>query len=103
MPAIPIPWAMPAPLSCIPTARWRAPTTRAPTAAPRECDVAVARGESLPVFGEGQGGVCFTARPAPEEAPPRPSPKTGREKNSRRHLSLPVFGEGQGGVFIPAR
>src|SRR5271169_4302342 len=36
MSPIPTPWAMPAPSSCIQTARWKVATTRAPTAARRE-------------------------------------------------------------------
>ncbi len=34
---------------------------------------------SLPVFGEGQGGVFLTEGCVAEKAAPRPSPKTGRE------------------------
>ena len=49
---IPTSWAMPARSCCIRTARWRAPTTRAPTAARPACDTVRMRPSSAtaPVF-----------------------------------------------------
>jgi hypothetical protein len=42
---------------------------------------------SLPVFGEGRGGVLFQAGPRWKQDPTLPSPKTGRESKVRRLAS----------------